>query len=544
MEPMTVPTDHDQHVHDGLLAQAVVDPAVLEFEHAADRARRRRHRFVAIAVALATFGAVAAIAAQVGLSDTAPAQGAAPRVAVTAESVGVLLLRPGREPERLASATPLVGVQAREQAAHASYVLDQVATVETTATDARVAVGARSARADASVARIELLGGRVQLTNVTITARAAITDGRAAGGIELGEGSTLLVDGAPRELSVNQRIAIEGVGTVIVNEQAVLSNAPTGDEQTGPRYRTVGAIAHVRITQDALGLPAGSELVIGRVDAGVREGKVREVEHPGPGAAVPPVAPSSGVPATLQPGSPKPGDATIPVRPVAVRAGGPGGSASAGLGSYLFPVLGASNYSNDWGAPRASTGVPHQGNDIFAEEGTPIVAIADGVLDRVGWNSIGGYRFWLFDDAGNSFYHAHLSAYSPIARDGARVRRGDVIGFVGHTGDAQFTPPHLHFEIHPGNAGPTNPYPFLGAWKQGVAVAIGLLTGGGVERVAPLALLGFTDISANSGLQDSVLDSVPDTRARSIEQETEPRPTDESLAGAIDGPGTTPAKRR
>ena len=61
----------------------------------------------------------------------------------------------------------------------------------------------------------------------------------------------------------------------------------------------------------------------------------------------------------------------------------------------------------------------------------------------------------------------------------------------------------------------------------------------GPERLAPLALLGFSDISANSGLQSSVLDTVPDTRQRSIEQETEPRPTDESLKGAIEGPATS-----
>jgi murein DD-endopeptidase MepM/ murein hydrolase activator NlpD len=164
------------------------------------------------------------------------------------------------------------------------------------------------------------------------------------------------------------------------------------------------------------------------------------------------------------------------------------------------------------------------------------------VLDRVGWNAIGGYRFWLFDQYGNSFYHAHLSAFSPLAVDGARVRRGDVIGFVGHTGDAQFTPPHLHFEVHPGNADATNPYPLLNAWQRGIAVAIGLVTSG-TERVAPLALLGFSDISANSGLQESVLDTVPDTRERSIEQETAPRPTDESLTGAIEGPATSPAAR-
>jgi murein DD-endopeptidase MepM/ murein hydrolase activator NlpD len=338
-------------------------------------------------------------------------------------------------------------------------------------------------------------------------------------------------------VSVNERIAVEGVGTIIVNEQAVVANAPTGDAQTGPRYRAVGALVHLRVTQDALGLAAGSELVIGRVDAGVREGKVRKVAHPGPGAVTPPPAPAiGGTPPRLQPGTPRPGDTGLPRRPVDVRGTGVG-APTVGLGGYLFPVLGKSSYSNDWGAPRASTGIPHQGNDIFAAEGTPIVAITDGVLDRVGWNSIGGYRYWLFDDYGNSFYHAHLSAFSPLAYDGARVRRGDVIGFVGHTGDAQFTPPHLHFEIHPGNGPATNPFPFLGAWRQGVAVAIGLVTSG-QERVAPLSLLHVSDISANSGLSASVLDRVPDTRARSIEQETEPRPTDKSLKGAIEGGGT------
>ena len=63
------------------------------------------------------------------------------------------------------------------------------------------------------------------------------------------------------------------------------------------------------------------------------------------------------------------------------------------------------------------------------------------------WNTIGGYRFWLFDKYGNAFYHAHLSAFAPLAQDGARVHQGDVIGFVGHTGDAQGTPDHLHFEV-------------------------------------------------------------------------------------------------
>ena len=67
----------------------------------------------------------------------------------------------------------------------------------------------------------------------------------------------------------------------------------------------------------------------------------------------------------------------------------------------------------------------------------------------VGWNDIGGWRLWLRDRAGNEFYYAHLSAYSPLAVNGRQVKAGDVLGFMGKTGDAEFSPVHLHFEIHP-----------------------------------------------------------------------------------------------
>jgi murein DD-endopeptidase MepM/ murein hydrolase activator NlpD len=533
---------HDLDTGDGLLAHAVVDPFAHDEQLETARRRRRRQRLAAFATAFTAFAALAAIVAQVGLTDTDQAAGPAPKVAVSAEGIGITLLRPGHEPQHLAASRPVVGVSAREQGAHASWQLAGVATVDRITTTARVAVGARSAAAQSRVERIDLLDGRIQLTNARIDAAAASTDGRAAGSITLAPTTTLLVDGVAHEPTLNERIAIEGVGTIIINEQAVVANAPTGDAQTGPRYRTVGAIAHLRVTQDAAGLPAGSELVIGRVDAGVREGKIRRIDHADPTVATPvPAAPVALTMPGLQLGAPKPGETALPRRPIGVRGSGgaAGVPASAGLRGYLFPILGSSNYVDTWGAARASTGVPHQGTDIFAEEGTPIVAIADGVLDRVGWNTIGGYRFWLFDGAGNSFYHAHLSAFSPLARDGARVRRGDVIGFVGHTGDAQYTPPHLHFEVHPGNGEPTNPFAILNAWRKGVAVAIGVLHGNGGDRIAPLALLNFSDISSSGGLRSSVLDRVPDTHERTIDQETEPRPTDESLKGAIEGPATT-----
>ena len=73
-------------------------------------------------------------------------------------------------------------------------------------------------------------------------------------------------------------------------------------------------------------------------------------------------------------------------------------------------------------------------------------------------------------DAGNAYYYAHLSAYAPGTVDGARVRAGQVIAFVGNTGQAITTPPHLHFEIHPGDGDSVDPYPYLTAWQRNAAV--------------------------------------------------------------------------
>jgi murein DD-endopeptidase MepM/ murein hydrolase activator NlpD len=134
-------------------------------------------------------------------------------------------------------------------------------------------------------------------------------------------------------------------------------------------------------------------------------------------------------------------------------------------GDYLFPVAGATTFSNDWMYPRAG-GRRHEGIDLFAAYGTPIVAPADGSLFNVGANGLGGWRLWLRDRQGNTFYFAHLSAYSPAAVEGASVARGTVLGYVGDSGDAQGTPPHLHFEIHPGGGGPVPPYPIVSAWPR------------------------------------------------------------------------------
>ena len=139
----------------------------------------------------------------------------------------------------------------------------------------------------------------------------------------------------------------------------------------------------------------------------------------------------------------------------------------------MFPVYGPSSFGDTFGAPRGDIASGwHHGDDIFGQLGSPLLAVADGTVFSVGWNDIGGYRLWLRDKAGNEFYYAHLSAYSPFAVNGNQVKAGTVLGFMGNTGDASTTPYHLHFEIHPvgllylGYDGAVNPYTYLLAWQR------------------------------------------------------------------------------
>jgi murein DD-endopeptidase MepM/ murein hydrolase activator NlpD len=174
-------------------------------------------------------------------------------------------------------------------------------------------------------------------------------------------------------------------------------------------------------------------------------------------------------------------------------------------GPYVFPVLGPAAFVDSFGAPRATVSW-HHGDDIFAPAGAPILAVAAGTLFSVGWNDIGGRRLWLRDREGNEFYYAHLSAFSPLASEGARVAAGEVVGYVGTTGDAEGTPAHLHFEIHPvsmldlGYDGAVNPTEYLESWRR--LTDLSAVTGptGFAPRPGAI-LLAVSDISTASGLE-------------------------------------------
>ena len=132
----------------------------------------------------------------------------------------------------------------------------------------------------------------------------------------------------------------------------------------------------------------------------------------------------------------------------------------AGAG-WLCPVTEPVSFTDTWHAPR-SGGRLHQGVDMFAAHGTPVVAPVAGSVEYRS-NSLGGPSFHLWGDDGTYYYGTHLSAYGAAT---GHVRAGTVIGYVGATGNAAGTAPHLHFEIHPGRRpgdqpSPTNPTPAI-----------------------------------------------------------------------------------
>ena len=147
----------------------------------------------------------------------------------------------------------------------------------------------------------------------------------------------------------------------------------------------------------------------------------------------------------------------------------------------IFPVVGTTSYYDDFGEPRA--GGAHQGNDLLAARHAPAVAVEGGTVKLWTTSVQAGCMLYLHGDSGTTYLYIHLNndltarndnqgtcvagtSYAPGLKDGARVAAGQLIGFVGDSGDANGIHPHLHFEVHPNDGGAVDPYPYLRKAQQ------------------------------------------------------------------------------
>jgi murein DD-endopeptidase MepM/ murein hydrolase activator NlpD len=177
-----------------------------------------------------------------------------------------------------------------------------------------------------------------------------------------------------------------------------------------------------------------------------------------------PASPTTSAPVTSAP-------ATTPPTPApAARASTPAPSASAPGGLALpLPGLAVAQLQDTFDDARGGTR-SHEAMDIHAPAGTPVLAVADGHVEKLFTSDAGGLTIYQFEPGGRyAYYYAHLQGYAPGLREGQAVVRGQVLGYVGSTGNANPAAPHLHFAVF--ELGPEkqwwkgkaiNPYPLLG----------------------------------------------------------------------------------
>jgi murein DD-endopeptidase MepM/ murein hydrolase activator NlpD len=401
-------------------------------------------------------------------TSTAPVLAPSPPVAVPVRREvgggcgtvgGVIILLPGRRPVVL---NPLAD-RVRRRASTGAFVFPSggaVVSTEGVAVRAGSCRGGTRASGRSSVASPSLFGGVVTAAGVSLT----VDGGKAEAAVQ-----RLRIGGKPVVLSTGARAPVAGWGYATKGERRELA--------AGSELQT--ALAVHLLTANA-GLPSGAIVAIGfsvrpklapaappqrgnalrhpRTAHHARSQKraigTRRKTHARHHSVVSPRQRRRRLLARLRRAH-RPLTLTPPL----------------GLPRYVFPVAGPASFIDSYGAARSDVSW-HHGDDIFAPLGTPVVAVADGTLNRVGWERLGGWRLWVRDRLANEFYYAHLSGYTGTALRGTRVRAGQVLGYVGDTGDAFGTPFHLHFEIHPRSLlslrydGAVDPTTYLEHWQR------------------------------------------------------------------------------
>ncbi len=401
----------------------------------------------------------------------------APAAAAVPEAVGPVLLGPDRAGTTLASATePAAGLSASDISLGVAGCVDPAGTPGGTA----LSTGAWS-----------ILGGAIR--GASLRADLVPRPGDGSNWWLRAKVEGLVVEGKQVTLEPGDETAVGNWGT--------LSPRPsTAALPAGAPLRWWRAALQLELTRAHAGFPAGTTFLIGWVAADRVPLATAAVEPPPATTTTlttpatttttkvtPPAAPPAGTkPPAASPSGHAAARHTAAKRTAKHKAGKRSPKRTVplvgqpltvtpllGPGARTFPVVGDVAWGDTYGAQRSDVpGGWHHGDDLFAPLGTPVVAVTNGVVFAVGWNRVGGWRLWLVDAEGNQYYYAHLSGYSALARNNHRVRRGQVLGFVGNTGDAITTWPHVHFEVHPnatlylGYDGAVDPTHYLAAWTR------------------------------------------------------------------------------
>jgi murein DD-endopeptidase MepM/ murein hydrolase activator NlpD len=454
----------------------------------------------ALVLQRAPFALALALTLLVTASAGASSWQAAADGGATAQAYGIRVVVPGQA----GGATPTVSAPPDAVQFSGGFTYSQNGTTFVTTGSANASVSAVSgaeatATASAEVSNVSVFNGEITASDVEAHAHADAQGSAATGDVNGSTATNLVALG--QSVASGSSATLADWGTLNTIESGTSGSAATG-------YHSFVTAVDIHLTADHDGLPAGTSILIGYASVAAQ-------------AAPPPPPTTTGPKPKPKPKSKQPnvGPAPNPVGGLPPTSGPlkitpalhtPGGN--------VFPVYGPSSFTDTYGAFRGDvSGGWHHGDDIFAPLGAPVLAVASGTVFSVGWNQVGGNRLWLRDGSGNEYYYAHLSAYTPLARNGAAVNPGDVLGFVGNTGDAQGTPYHLHFEIHPvgllglGYDGAVDPTTYLNRWQhvQNVTFAGGVAWAPGVSSAqvpkSGAVLISATDIGSANGLDPGSL---------------------------------------
>ena len=337
------------------------------------------------------------------------------------------------------------------------------ALVATTSAGAQFEVSARGAGDEARRAGA-IDGGGLKAGTAEALARTGISGGKASARAYAVARSVDVFGGLVTAWGVRREATDPGSVSSRVSGLRI-EGRMIGEVTAAKTYELDGGGGFVFVNRDGIGLrvvlsqarngfPAGSEVRVAVATASARDAKAAPAATPTPTATATP-APEKTKKKSKRKAK------KVKVRKITAEE-----LARLTSAGFAFPVYARADIADDFGGPRQIG--PHQGNDVFADFGSPVVAVTSGTVSKVGTLPIAGNRLWVTSDSGDAFFYAHMSSFSPEAVDGARVKPGTVLGFVGNTGDAEPTPPHVHFEIHPGGelTDAVDPHSILQTWQS------------------------------------------------------------------------------